>query len=204
MILADDARLPIEGAPAGGRGGGAVPAGRGARCVPSTPIGCRPRTRGFRAVRPRRRHGHLPQHGVHVRDPAVQAAGQERRRRSAPRGVLPARHDRRSRRPSRRTQVMAGLPEKAAVFADNSPVFETLDGFKGRVLAKIRGQRLAAPLRISDRREAPRRQGGGARRAARSRTRHPPWIPSRAGAASRSARSRSCSTRRSVSSTTAR
>jgi hypothetical protein len=31
---------------------------------------------------------------------------------------------------------MAGLPEKAAVFADSSPVFETLDGFKGRVLAK--------------------------------------------------------------------
>jgi hypothetical protein len=34
------------------------------------------------------------------------------------------------------SQVMAGLPEKAAVFADNSPVFETQDGFKGRVLAK--------------------------------------------------------------------
>ncbi len=34
------------------------------------------------------------------------------------------------------SQVMAGLPEKAAVFADNSPVFDTLDGFKGRVLAK--------------------------------------------------------------------
>src|SRR5829696_1367306 len=32
-------------------------------------------------------------------------------------------------------QVMAGLPGKAAVFADNSPVFETLEGFKGRVLA---------------------------------------------------------------------
>jgi Zinc carboxypeptidase len=32
--------------------------------------------------------------------------------------------------------VMAGLPDKAAVFADGSPVFETLDGFKGAVLAK--------------------------------------------------------------------
>src|SRR5258708_18757791 len=31
---------------------------------------------------------------------------------------------------------MAGMPEKAAVFADSSPVFETLDGFKGKVLAK--------------------------------------------------------------------
>jgi hypothetical protein len=33
-------------------------------------------------------------------------------------------------------QVMAGLEEKTPVFADNSPVFETLDGFKGRVLAR--------------------------------------------------------------------
>jgi Zinc carboxypeptidase len=32
-------------------------------------------------------------------------------------------------------QAMAGLPEKTAVFADNSPVFETLDGFRGKVLA---------------------------------------------------------------------
>ena len=33
-------------------------------------------------------------------------------------------------------QVMAGMAEKAPVFADSSPVFETLDGFKGNVLAK--------------------------------------------------------------------
>jgi hypothetical protein len=32
--------------------------------------------------------------------------------------------------------VMAGMPEKAALFADNSPVFETLEGFKGTVLAR--------------------------------------------------------------------
>jgi ribosomal protein S18 acetylase RimI-like enzyme len=32
--------------------------------------------------------------------------------------------------------VMAGMPEKAAVFVDSSPVFETLEGFNGRVLAK--------------------------------------------------------------------
>jgi Zinc carboxypeptidase len=32
--------------------------------------------------------------------------------------------------------VMAGMPEKAAVFVDGSPVFETLEGFTGRVLAK--------------------------------------------------------------------
>jgi len=32
--------------------------------------------------------------------------------------------------------VMAGMPEKAAVFVDGSPVFEPLDGFKGRILAR--------------------------------------------------------------------
>jgi hypothetical protein len=34
--------------------------------------------------------------------------------------------------------LMAGMPEKAPVFVDGSPVFETLDGFKGKVLAKYR------------------------------------------------------------------
>jgi hypothetical protein len=32
--------------------------------------------------------------------------------------------------------LMAGMPEKAAIFVDSSPVFETLEGFTGRVLAK--------------------------------------------------------------------
>ncbi len=32
--------------------------------------------------------------------------------------------------------VMAGMPEKAAVFVDGSPVFDMLEGFKGRILAK--------------------------------------------------------------------
>jgi glutamine amidotransferase-like uncharacterized protein len=34
------------------------------------------------------------------------------------------------------SQVMAGLPEKTAVFADSSPVFDTQDGFQGRVIAR--------------------------------------------------------------------
>jgi hypothetical protein len=36
--------------------------------------------------------------------------------------------------------VMAGMPEKAAVFVDGSPVFETLDGFKGSVLARYQDE----------------------------------------------------------------
>ena len=41
-------------------------------------------------------------------------------------------------------QVMAGMPDKAAVFADSSPVFETLEGFKGQVLARY--QEAGSPL----------------------------------------------------------
>jgi ribosomal protein S18 acetylase RimI-like enzyme len=40
---------------------------------------------------------------------------------------------------------MAGMPEKAAIFVDGSPVFETLEGFAGRVLAKY--QESGSPLR---------------------------------------------------------
>ena len=38
--------------------------------------------------------------------------------------------------PDTTQQVMAGMPQQAAVFADSSPVFETEDGFTGTVLAK--------------------------------------------------------------------
>jgi hypothetical protein len=41
-------------------------------------------------------------------------------------------------------QVMAGMPEKAGVFVDGSPIFETLEGFNGRVLAKY--QETGSPL----------------------------------------------------------
>ena len=36
--------------------------------------------------------------------------------------------------------VMAGMPETAAVFVDGSPVFDLLEGFKGKVLAKYAEQ----------------------------------------------------------------
>jgi hypothetical protein len=38
--------------------------------------------------------------------------------------------------PDRSQPIMAGMPDKAAVFADRSPVFETQEGFKGTVLAR--------------------------------------------------------------------
>ena len=40
--------------------------------------------------------------------------------------------------------LMAGMPEHAAIFADSSPVFETLDGFAGHVLARY--QTSGSPL----------------------------------------------------------
>lgn len=43
-----------------------------------------------------------------------------------------------------RNQVMAGMPEEAAVFVDTSPVFDTQDGFKGTVLARY--QESGSPL----------------------------------------------------------
>jgi hypothetical protein len=39
---------------------------------------------------------------------------------------------------------MAGMPEKAPVFADSSPVFEIQEGFTGKVLAKY--QDAGSPL----------------------------------------------------------
>ena len=40
--------------------------------------------------------------------------------------------------------VMAGMPDKAAVFVDGSPIFETQEGFKGTVLARY--QESGSPL----------------------------------------------------------
>jgi len=40
--------------------------------------------------------------------------------------------------------VMAGMPQTAAIFADSSPVFDTLDGFTGHVLARY--QESGSPL----------------------------------------------------------
>ena len=48
--------------------------------------------------------------------------------------------------------VMAGMPEKAAVFADSSPVFETMEGFQGKCSWRsIAGNGLAAVVRNFDR-----------------------------------------------------
>ncbi len=80
LIIADDARVPVAGAPAGRGGrGGAAPAVRPEYAYQLT----RERSAGLRAVRPRRRHPRVSEQREHLRDSAVQAPGQERGRRIA-------------------------------------------------------------------------------------------------------------------------
>ena len=60
--------------------------------------------------------------------------------------------------------VMAGMPERAAIFVDGSPAFETARGLQGRGPGDVSGHRLAAALRVPARREAPERQRRRTRR----------------------------------------
>jgi hypothetical protein len=128
VILADDARLPIEGAPAGRGGRGAVRPEYADRLSAGDLAAFEQFIRGggtliclntasnfaiqqfklpVRNVVAGLRTDEFFLHGTIVEVSADQAQ-----------------------------QVMAGMPEKSAVFADNSPVFETEAGFKGQVLAR--------------------------------------------------------------------
>jgi len=142
VILADDARIPVEGgAGRGGRGGrGAEP----------------------RAVRPEYAYTLTPDDlqafELFVRgggtvvclNSATAFAIQQFKLpvRNAVAGLRPEEFFLRGSIveviPDRTHPVMAGMPEKAAVFVDSSPVFETLDGFKGAVLARY--QDTGSPL----------------------------------------------------------
>ncbi len=142
LILPDDARIPIEGAAARGEfegrgGGGQAPGG----------------VRGRGAIRPE--YGYqLTQADLQGFDAFVRGGGTLVCLNSATRFAiqqlkLPVRNVVATLKPEEfflrgsivevRTDpthpVMAGMPEKAAVFVDGSPVFETLEGFRGRVLA---------------------------------------------------------------------
>jgi hypothetical protein len=131
VILADDARLPVEGA-AGGRGGRG---GRGG------------------AVRPEYAD-RLTQDDLAAFEQFIRAGGTVVCLNTASNFViqqfkLPVKNVVAGMRPEEfflegtivqvsadtTHQVMAGMTEKAPVFADGSPVFETQDGFKGRTLA---------------------------------------------------------------------
>ena len=63
--------------------------------------------------------------------------------------------------------LMAGMPERAAIFFDGSPVFQPLEGFSRRRPREVSGAGLAVAVRVSARREDAAGSGRGARRAAR-------------------------------------
>jgi zinc carboxypeptidase len=147
VILAEDARLPIEGAAGRGGGGGGGRGGAG----------------GGRAVRPEYAYQLSPEDLAGF-EQFVRAGGAVVCLGNASNTIiqqfkLPVRNVVAGLRPEEfflrgsivevaidpSHPVMAGMPAKAAVFVDSSPVFETLDGFKGAVLARY--QESGSPLR---------------------------------------------------------
>ena len=155
------------------------------------------RRAGARPVRQRRRHARLHERQQQLRHRAAEAAGQERRRRTcgaqqffASGSILQVTTD-----PAH--PLMAGMPERAAVFFDGSPVFAAARGLQRRRAGEVPGAGIAAAVRLSARREAcrVRRRRSTCSTAADTSSSS---ASGRSGAASRSARSACCSTPRST------
>jgi hypothetical protein len=167
VILADDARIPVEGG--GGRGEGGGPGGRGAGAgqgaaaaqagsrgqagAAGQAAGGRAGAAG-RAARPEYAYT-LTQDDLKAFEAFIRGGGTLICFNSAYRFAiqqfkLPVKNVVDGLRPEEfflrgsivevitdpSHPVMAGMPEKAAIFVDGSPIFETLEGFKGVVLAK--------------------------------------------------------------------
>jgi hypothetical protein len=138
VILSEDGRIPVEGA--GGRGRGGAPGAAGGRG-------------GGRAVRPEYAEA-VTAEDLDAFEGFVRAGGTivclgGASTFAIQQFKLPVRNVTAGLRPEDfflrgsivevavdvAHPVMAGMPEKAAIFVDSSPVFETLEGFTGRVLA---------------------------------------------------------------------
>ena len=173
VILADDARLPLEGA--------ARRARRARRRWRLHASGVRgPAVAGgherVRTVRPRRRHRHLSEFSEQLRDSAVQAPGEERRGGPPFGRLLPPRHHRRSHHRS----VSAGDGGDAGQGAGlrrQQPGVRDAGRIQGEGAREVSGHRLAAAVGLPDRRKIPERQGGGTGRAAGCRTCHSSRLP---------------------------
>jgi hypothetical protein len=142
VILAEDARIPVEGA-GGGRGRGAGPGGgRGVRPEYADLVSADDLVRFDQFVRT---GGTV----VCLGGASTFAISQFKLPvRNVVAGLKPEEYFLRGSLVEVTTDtthpVMAGMPEKAAVFVDGSPVFETQEGFTGRVLAKY--QETGSPL----------------------------------------------------------
>jgi hypothetical protein len=171
LIMADDAQVPIAGAPAAGRGASTLRPFESLTVAPSPVEGREPQSRpeqGRGATGP----GRLvrPEYGYQLTTSDLQGFEQfvrgggtlvclsnasmfaiqqlGLRVKNVVSGLKPEEFFLRgsivevTSDPSH--PVMAGMPDKAAVFVDGSPVFETLDGFAGTVLARY--QESGSPL----------------------------------------------------------
>lgn len=139
VILADDARLPIEGAAGGrggGRGGGPVRPEYADRLSPADLAAFEQfiRAGGTLICLNSASNFAIQQLKLPVKNVAAGLRTEEFFLHGT---IVEVTTD-----PSR--QVMAGMMEKSPVFADSSPVFEIQDGFKGAVLAKY--QDAGSPL----------------------------------------------------------
>ena len=136
LIIADDARVPIAGAVAGGRGSGQAGGGAGRAVRPEYAYQLTPNdVQGFeRFVRS---GGSL----VCLSNASAFAIQQFKLPvRNVVAGLRPEEFFLRGSIVEVTTDpahpVMAGMTERAAVFVDGSPVFETTDGFQGSVIAR--------------------------------------------------------------------
>lgn len=167
LILADDARIPVEGGGAGR--GSATPAQAAATMPPGAAAQAAGRSEaagggraaqagggrgGARVVRPEYAYSltaaDLQAFESFVRDGGTVVCLNSAWRFVAQQFKLPVRNAVEGLKPEDfflrgsivqvetdpSHPVMAGMPEQAAVFVDGSPVFETLEGFQGRVLAR--------------------------------------------------------------------
>jgi hypothetical protein len=141
LVIADDARVPVAGA-AGGRGGGG---------------------RGGATVRPEYAYQLTPDDLEHfeqfIRGGGTLVCLNNASTFAIQQFKLPVKNVVAGLRPEEfflrgslvevavdtRHPVMNGMPERATVFVDSSPVFETSDGFEGAVLARY--QESGSPLR---------------------------------------------------------
>jgi len=148
LFLADDARVPLEGASGAARGDGGMRGATGA--APAAP----PAGRGARVVRPEHAYA-LTAADLQALEAFVRGGGTMVCFNSAARFAiqqfkLPVKNVAEGLRPEEfflrgsivevqpdtTHPVMAGMPARAAVFVDGSPVFDTQPGFTGTVLAR--------------------------------------------------------------------
>ena len=138
VILADDARLPMEGTAGGrgGSGGGQVRPEYADRLAPADVAAFEQFVRGGGTLICLNSASNfaIQQFKLPVKNVVAGLRSEDFFLRGT---IVEVTTD-------RSHQVMAGMMEKSPVFADNSPVFETGDGFTGTVLAKY--QDAGSPL----------------------------------------------------------